>query len=140
MFVRRTICATNLCQTQRLRTRIGKGHAQPHRNELFSRQARRHAICLRWLARFFLYRDSGISEATNGKVIAHLVKANMAPETGTGWHKHEADFQIVIRTKGWTKFMYEDKETLVDAGDVVTTGAYIASAAHGFSPKRNGPP
>ena len=50
---------------------------------------------------FFLYRDLGIAEATHGKVIAHLVKANRAPETGTGWHKHEADFQIVIMTKGW---------------------------------------
>jgi hypothetical protein len=60
---------------------------------------------------FFLYRDLGIADATNGKVIAHLVKANMAPETGTGWHRHEADFQIVIMTKGWAKFMYEDKET-----------------------------
>ncbi len=35
---------------------------------------------------FFLYRDLGIAEATHGKVIAHLVKANMAPEKGTGWH------------------------------------------------------
>ena len=51
---------------------------------------------------FFLYRDLGIAEATNGKVIAHLVKANMAPGTGTGWHRHEADFQIVIMTKGRT--------------------------------------
>ena len=49
---------------------------------------------------FFLYRDLGIAAATNGKVIADLVKANRAPETGTGWHKHEADFQIVIMTKG----------------------------------------
>ena len=62
---------------------------------------------------FFLYRDLGIAEATNGKVIAHLVKANRAPETGAGWHKHEADFQIVVMTKGWAKFMYEDKEKLV---------------------------
>ncbi|MGB4345548.1 MAG: cupin domain-containing protein [Burkholderiaceae bacterium] len=68
---------------------------------------------------FFLYRDLGVSEATNGKVIAHLVKANMAPETGTGWHRHEADFQIVIMTKGWARFMYEDEATLVEAGDVV---------------------
>ena len=67
---------------------------------------------------FFLYRDLGVSEATNGKVIAHLVKANMAPETGTGWHRHEADFQIVIMTKGWARFMYEDEATLVEAGDV----------------------
>ncbi len=28
---------------------------------------------------FFLYRDLGVAEATHGKVIAHLVKANMAP-------------------------------------------------------------
>ena len=68
---------------------------------------------------FFLYKDLGIADATNGKVIAHLVKANHAPETGTGWHRHEADFQIVIMTKGWARFMYEDKETLVKAGDCV---------------------
>ena len=47
---------------------------------------------------FFVYRDLGVAEATNGKVIAHLVRANMAPETGTGWHRHAADFQIVIMT------------------------------------------
>src|SRR5690349_3289055 len=45
---------------------------------------------------FFLYRDLGVAQATHGKVIAHLVKANLAPEQGTGWHRHEADFQIVI--------------------------------------------
>ncbi len=68
---------------------------------------------------FFLYRDLGVAEATHGKVIAHLVKANLAPEAGTGWHRHEADFQIVMMLKGWAKFMYEDKVTLVEAGDVV---------------------
>ena len=70
---------------------------------------------------FFLYRDLGIAGATGGQVICHLVKANpdMPPEDGTGWHKHECDFQIVIMTKGWARFMYEDKPTLVQAGDVV---------------------
>ena len=57
---------------------------------------------------FFLYRDLGIAKATHGKVIAHLVKANQPPEEGTGWHRHEADFQIVIMLKGWARFMYED--------------------------------
>jgi hypothetical protein len=40
--------------------------------------------------------------ARRGQVICHLVKANpeMPPEDGTGWHKHECDFQIVIMTKG----------------------------------------
>jgi mannose-6-phosphate isomerase-like protein (cupin superfamily) len=68
---------------------------------------------------FFLYRDLGVAKATKGKVIAHLVKANKPPVNGTGWHYHVAEFQIVIMNKGWAKFMYEDKVTLVEAGDVV---------------------
>ena len=32
---------------------------------------------------FFLYRDLGIAGATKGKVIAHLVKANMPPTDKT---------------------------------------------------------
>ena len=43
----------------------------------------------------------------------------MAPEKGTGWHRHEADFHIVIMTKGWARFMYGEQETLVEAGDCV---------------------
>ena len=58
----------------------------------------------------------------------------MAPETGTGWHKHEADFQIVIMTKGWAKFMYEDKETLVEAGDVVHQRPGIRHYLFDYSP------
>jgi quercetin dioxygenase-like cupin family protein len=68
---------------------------------------------------FFLYRDLGVADATHGKVIAHITKANMPPEQGTGWHIHVADFQIVYMLKGWAKFMYEDKETLVQAGDCI---------------------
>jgi hypothetical protein len=49
---------------------------------------------------FFLYRDLGVADATHGKVIAHLVKANLPPTDGTGWHKHIADFQIVYMLKG----------------------------------------
>ena len=68
---------------------------------------------------FFVYRGLGIEEATHGRVIAQLVKANAAPEKGTGWHVHEADFHIVYMVRGWARFMYEDKETLVSAGDCV---------------------
>ena len=51
---------------------------------------------------FFLYRDLGIADATGGQVICHLVKANpdRPPEEGTGWHRHECDFQIVIMMTG----------------------------------------
>jgi quercetin dioxygenase-like cupin family protein len=83
---------------------------------------------------FFLYRDLGVAEATNGKVVAHLVKANMPPTNGTGWHKHVADFQIVIMMKGWAKFMYEDKVTLVTAGDCVHQKPGIVHYLFDYSP------
>ena len=83
---------------------------------------------------FFLYRDLGIAAATNGKVIAQIVTANMAPETGTGWHRHAADFHIVIMLKGWARFMYEDKPTLVSAGDVVHQRPGIVHYLYDYSP------
>jgi len=83
---------------------------------------------------FFLYRDLGIAQATHGKVIAHLVRANMAPETGTGWHRHEADFQIVIMLKGWARFMYGDQVTLVAAGDCVHQKPGLVHYLFDYSP------
>ena len=68
---------------------------------------------------FFLYKDLGVAAATRGRVIAQLVRANEAPERGTGWHRHEADFHVVLMLKGWARFMYEGVETLVEAGDCV---------------------
>ena len=83
---------------------------------------------------FFLYKDLGVQDATAGKVIAHLVKANMAPEQGTGWHRHEADFQIVYMLKGWARFMYGDQETLVEAGDCVHQRPGIVHYLFDYSP------
>ena len=83
---------------------------------------------------FFLYRDLGIADATGGRVIAHLVTANTAPTMGTGWHYHEADFHIVMMLKGWAKFMYEDKETLVAAGDCVHQRPGIVHYLFDYSP------
>jgi len=83
---------------------------------------------------FFLYRDLGIAAATRGKVIAHLVKANLPPEDGTGWHRHVADFQIVIMIKGWARFMYDDKVTLVEAGDCVHQRPGLVHYLFDYSP------
>ncbi len=91
-------------------------------------------FCMDGLRNFFIYRDLGVAEATAGKVIAQLVRANNAPEKGTGWHRHEADFHIVIMTKGWAKFMYEDKETLVSAGDCVHQRPGIVHYLFDYSP------
>jgi mannose-6-phosphate isomerase-like protein (cupin superfamily) len=85
---------------------------------------------------FFLYRDLGIADATGGQVICHLVKANSdcPPEEGTGWHRHDCDFQIVIMMKGWARFMYEDKPTLVSAGDVVHQRPGLVHYLFDYSP------
>jgi quercetin dioxygenase-like cupin family protein len=83
---------------------------------------------------FFLYRDLGIAEATNGQVVAQLVKANLPPEEGTGWHRHEAKFHIVIMLKGWARFMYETTETLVKAGDCVHQRPGIVHYLFDYSP------
>ncbi len=83
---------------------------------------------------FFLYKDLGIEKATNGRVVAQLVKANMAPEKGTGWHRHEAEFHIVLMIKGWAKFMYEGEDTLVAAGDCVHQRPGIVHFLYDYSP------
>lgn len=83
---------------------------------------------------FFVYRDLGVAEATHGKVLAQLVRANQAPEKGTGWHRHEAEFHIVIMLKGWAKFMYGTEETLVAAGDCVHQRPGIVHYLFDYSP------
>lgn len=83
---------------------------------------------------FFRYRDLGIAKATGGQVVAQLVKAHEAPEQGTGWHRHVANFHIVIMLKGWARFMYEDKETLVKAGDCVHQRPGIVHYLFDYSP------
>jgi mannose-6-phosphate isomerase-like protein (cupin superfamily) len=85
---------------------------------------------------FFLYRDLGIADATGGQVICHLVKANpdCPPENGTGWHRHDCEFQIVVMLKGWARFMYEDTPTLVQAGDVVHQRPGIVHYLFDYSP------
>jgi len=83
---------------------------------------------------FFLYKDLGIEAATHGRVIAQLVKANQAPEKGTGWHRHEAQFHIVLMLKGWARFMYGDQETLVAAGDCVHQRPGVVHFLFDYSP------
>lgn len=83
---------------------------------------------------FFLYRDLGVKDATGGRVIAHLVKAQNPPDGGTGWHYHVAEFQIVIMMKGWARFMYEDRVTLVSAGDCVHQRPGIVHYLFDYSP------
>ena len=83
---------------------------------------------------FFRYRDLGVEAATAGRVLAQLVIANQAPQQGTGWHRHEADFHIVLMLKGWARFMYEDRDTLVETGDCVHQRPGIVHYLFDYSP------
>ncbi len=85
---------------------------------------------------FFLYRELGISAATGGRVMAQMVKANAdkPPENGTGWHRHVAEWHMVLMMKGWARFMYEDKVTLVEAGDCVHQRPGIVHYLFDYSP------
>lgn len=83
---------------------------------------------------FFLYRDLGVAAATQGRVIAQLVRAGSEPQAGTGWHVHRAEFHIVYMLNGWARFMYEAAETLVEAGDCVHQAPGIRHYLFDYSP------
>ncbi len=56
---------------------------------------------------FFAYRDLGIKDATNGRYVAHVIRAVPGKSAKSSWHRHEADFQMVYVLKGWIEFDYE---------------------------------
>jgi len=70
---------------------------------------------------FFEYRDLGISDATDGKVSAHVIRALPGHEKdGSGIHFHNLDFQMVYILKGWVNFKYENEgEFKLKKGDCV---------------------
>ena len=55
------------------------------------------------LRSFFVYRDTGVSAATNGKVQVQLVRATRTSSEakgGTGFHFHTADIHVVYMVRG----------------------------------------
>lgn len=82
---------------------------------------------------FFEYRDLGISEATNGRVQAHVIRARPGDGEAGAAHYHRLDFQMVYVLKGWVKFEYEGVgEVLLEAGSCVhqPPGIRHAELAH----------
>jgi quercetin dioxygenase-like cupin family protein len=81
----------------------------------------------------FEYRDLGISAATKGRVMAHVIRAKKDAHGGFGWHKHHLDFQMYYVLKGWVKFDYEGVgEVVAEAGSCVhqPPGIRHAELAH----------
>jgi mannose-6-phosphate isomerase-like protein (cupin superfamily) len=61
----------------------------------------------RGLRSFFEYRDLGIREATDGKVLAHVIRAKPGASGVTGAHFHKLDFQMFYVIRGWIEFDYQ---------------------------------
>ena len=61
----------------------------------------------RGLRSFFEYRDLGIKQATQGRVVAHVIRAAQGTEFSSEPHQHHTTFQFVYILKGWVEFEYE---------------------------------
>lgn len=74
----------------------------------------------RGLRSFFEYRDLGIAKATDGRVVAHVIRAQPgAPFSGQP-HRHQTTFQFVYILKGWIEFDYEGQgKVRLEAGSSV---------------------
>ena len=81
-----------------------------------------HARGARWekggLRSYFAYRDLGIKDATGGKVLAHVIRADQPCTGPMGYHSHTLDFQMVYQIKGRARIYLEDiGEIRVEEGD-----------------------
>lgn len=75
---------------------------------------------------YFEYRDLGIAEATNGDVVAHVVRAKEGHNATGQWHVPDCTFQMYYVLKGWARFEYEGEGIkTVRAGDCVLQPAGI---------------
>jgi len=69
---------------------------------------------------FFEYRDLGVRDATNGAIVAHVIRAKPGMQLHPERHHHEVEFQMVYVLKGWVKFQYEGVgEVTLKAGSCV---------------------
>jgi quercetin dioxygenase-like cupin family protein len=62
----------------------------------------------RGLRSFFEYRDLGLKEATEGRVVAHVIRAAQGTEFSSEPHLHRTSLQLVYVLKGWVEFEYEE--------------------------------
>jgi quercetin dioxygenase-like cupin family protein len=74
----------------------------------------------RGLRSFFEYRDLGIARATEGRVVAHVIRAAAGKEFSSQPHAHQTQFQLVYILKGWIEFEYEGQGVVrLEAGSCV---------------------
>ena len=59
---------------------------------------------------FFEYRDTGLSDLTNGDYRAQVMRSTDVMES-TGWHYHEGDLQFGYVLNGWVDLEFEGGRT-----------------------------
>ena len=80
----------------------------------------------RGLRGYFEYRDLGIADATDGEVVAHVIRAKQGHNATGQWHVHDCKFQMYYVLKGWARFEYEGQGVkTVKPGDCVLQPAGI---------------
>ena len=78
------------------------------------------AVYERGLRSFFEYRDLGIAAATQGRVVAHVIRSAAGKEFSSQPHLHHTEFQLVYILKGWIEFEYEGQGVVrLEAGSCV---------------------
>jgi quercetin dioxygenase-like cupin family protein len=74
----------------------------------------------RGLRSFFEYRDLGIKQATDGRAVAHVIRAAAGTAFSSQPHRHQTTFQLVYVLKGWIEFEYEGQGRVrLEAGSCV---------------------
>ncbi|MFN0160321.1 MAG: cupin domain-containing protein [Burkholderiales bacterium] len=72
----------------------------------------------RGLRGYFEYRDLGVEKASEGKVVAHVIRARPGKAPEGEWHRHDCKVQFVYVLKGWIRFEYEGVgEVIMKKGD-----------------------
>lgn len=101
----------------------------------FTVSHQRDALFQRGLRSFFEYRDLGIRQATEGRVVAHVIRAAAGEEFSGQPHLHETTFQLVYVLKGWIEFEYEGQGIVrLEAGSCVHQPPGIRHREIGHSP------
>ncbi len=86
------------------------------------------------LRSFFEYRDLGIREATDGRVVAHVIRSRPGAPFSSQPHHHGTEFQLVYVLKGWIDFEYEGQGAVrLEAGSCVHQPPHIRHRELGHS-------
>jgi len=85
------------------------------------------------LRAYMAYRDLGVAKATEGRVVAHVIRA-ATPLKESVPHFHATAFQLVYVLKGWIEFDYEGTGRVrLEAGSCVHQPPGIRHAELGHS-------